>query len=87
MEYQKIINFLDNTSNQPSKFRTKSRVEINDKSRGTYNINSQNKFENTILKSSLCDIMMCICLLKELWQSQILQLLMLMQIMLIKNSV
>ena len=30
MEYQKVINFLDNTSNQPSKFRTKDRVEIND---------------------------------------------------------
>ena len=29
MEYQKIINFLDNTPNQPSKFRTKSWVETN----------------------------------------------------------
>ena len=25
-----MINFLDNTPNQPSKFRTKNRVEIND---------------------------------------------------------
>ena len=30
MEYQKIINLLDNTSNQASKFRTKNWVEIND---------------------------------------------------------
>ena len=30
MEYQKIINLLENTSNQPSKFRTKSWVEVND---------------------------------------------------------
>ena len=29
MEYQKIINLLDNTSNQPSKFRTKNWVKIN----------------------------------------------------------
>ena len=29
MEYKKILNFLSNTSNQPSKFRTKNWVEIN----------------------------------------------------------
>ena len=40
MEYQKIINLLDNTPNQPTKFRTKNWVEINDDSRGTYNTNS-----------------------------------------------
>ena len=28
MEYQKIINLLDNTSNQPSKFKTKNWIEI-----------------------------------------------------------
>ena len=56
MEYQKIANFLDdNKSNQPSKFRTKNWVEINDESRGTYNVNSQIKFKTTMLKSSLCD--------------------------------
>ena len=33
MEYQKIANFLDNVSHQPSKFRTKNFVEINDESR------------------------------------------------------
>ena len=56
MEYQKITNLLDdNKSNQPSKFRTKNWVEINDESRGTYNVNSQIKFKTTMLKSSLCD--------------------------------
>ena len=55
MEYQKIINLLDNTSNQPSKFRTKKMVEINDELRGTYNANSQIKFKTTMLKSSSCD--------------------------------
>ena len=30
-------------------------VEINDSSRGTYNVNSQIKFKTTMLKSSLCN--------------------------------
>ena len=30
MLYQKIINLLGNTPNQPTKFRTKNWVEIND---------------------------------------------------------
>ena len=46
---------LDNTSNQPSKFKTKNWVEVNDESRGTYNTNSQIKFKTTMLRSSLCD--------------------------------
>ena len=55
MEYQKIANFIDDASNQPSKFKTKNWVKINDESRGTYNVNSQIKFKTTMLKSSLCD--------------------------------
>ena len=55
MEYQKIANLIEDTSNQPSKFRTKNWVEINDESRGTYNVNSQIKFKTTMFKSSLCD--------------------------------
>ena len=42
MEYQKIINSLDNTPNEPNKFRRKNWAEINDDSRGMYNTNSQN---------------------------------------------
>ena len=55
MEYQKIINLLDNTSNQRFKFRTKNWIEINDDSRGTYNTNSQIEFKTTVLNSILCD--------------------------------
>ena len=55
MEYQKIANLLDNASNQPSKFRTKNWVEINDESRGTYSVNRQIKFKASMLRSSLCD--------------------------------
>ena len=55
MEYRKVENLIDDASNQPSKFRTKNWVEINDESRGTYDANSQMKFKTTILTSSLCD--------------------------------
>ena len=55
MEYQKTINLLGNTPNQPTKCRTKSWVEINDDSHGTYNVNSQIKFKSSMLSSSLCD--------------------------------
>ena len=44
MEYQKIINLLDNLSNQPSNSRTKNWIEINDQSRGNYNANSDIRF-------------------------------------------
>ena len=43
---------VDDASNQPSKFKTKNWVEIKDKSRRTYNIDSQIKFKTTMLKSS-----------------------------------
>ena len=55
MEYQKIANLIDGASNQPFKFRTKNWVEINDESKGTYNVNSQIKFKTIMLKSSSCD--------------------------------
>ena len=56
MEYQKIANLIDDHAlNQPSKFRTRNWVEINNESRGAYNVNSPIKFKTTMLKSSLCD--------------------------------
>ena len=54
MEYQKIANLLDKVSNQPSKFRTRNWVEINDKSRATYTGNNI-KFKTTMLRSNLSD--------------------------------
>ena len=54
MEYQKIANLLDSASNQPSKFRTRNWVEINDESSGTYTSNDI-KFKATMLRSNLCD--------------------------------
>ena len=45
MKHQKIISLLDNTPNQPSKFRTRNGVEINNDSRGTHNTISQIKLK------------------------------------------
>ena len=36
MEYQKIITLLDDTTNQPSKFRTRNSLKINDESKRKY---------------------------------------------------
>ena len=54
MEYQKIENLLNDESNEPSKFRTRNWVEINDESRGTYTSNDT-KFKLSMLRSILCD--------------------------------
>ena len=55
MEYQRIANILDRSSNKPSKFRTKNWVEINDDIRGAYSPNKYIRFKTAMLKSSLCD--------------------------------
>ena len=54
MEYQKIANLLESTSDNLSKFRTRNWVEINDESRGNY-ANSDIRFKTTMLRSNLCD--------------------------------
>ena len=46
---------LENTPNQPTKFRIKSYIKISDNSRGTYNTNGQIKFTTFRVRSSLCD--------------------------------
>ena len=50
-----MISLLDNSPNQPTKFRAKNWVEINDKSRRTYNADSQISFKTLMLRSILCD--------------------------------
>ena len=54
MEYQKISNLLESTSDSLSKFRTRNWVEVNDESRGNY-ANSDIRFKTTMLRSNLCD--------------------------------
>ena len=45
----------NNLSNQPSKFRTKNWVKINDESKELYSSNSDIKFKTTMLRSNLCN--------------------------------
>ena len=53
MEYQKIANLWESTSDNPSKFRTRNWAEINDESRGNY-ASSDIRFKTTMLRSNLC---------------------------------
>ena len=53
-----MTNLLDNTSNLPSKFRSKNLVKINDDARGAYNKDSQIKSKTSMLKSSYVTIVM-----------------------------
>ena len=55
MEYQKIVNLLNTESNQPSRFRTRNWVDINDNARGNYFYTKQIRFKTLMLRSSLCD--------------------------------
>ena len=48
MDYQKIINLLDNTQNEPSKFRVRNWLQ----SRGTYNKDNQIKFKTSMIRSN-----------------------------------
>ena len=53
-EYLKTINLFDDTTNQPSKFRIRNWVEINDKLKGRYD-NSNIRFKMSIIRSHFCD--------------------------------
>ena len=73
----KIIILLDDTTNQPSKFRARNWVEINNESRGDQNDDGKNKyntednnnnikFKTSMIRSSLCDYNDTYILVKEL---------------------
>ena len=54
MEYQKIINRLDDTTNQSSKFKIRNWVEINDQSKGKYD-NIDIRVKTSMIRSNLYD--------------------------------
>ena len=56
MDYQNIINILENTPDHPYKFIQKKWVEINGATRGTYNTNSQIKFKTTSAEYYCCRV-------------------------------
>ena len=56
METQKVINLLNDSSNDESKFATKNDMPLNSETaKNKYNQNSSIKFETESIKSSLCD--------------------------------
>ena len=87
MEYQKPVNLLDNTSNQPSKFRTKNWVEINDDVRGVFSPNKQIRFKTSMLRSSLCDYSDAYILVRGNITVLILLVELLLQIILMKSKI
>ena len=57
MEFQKITNFLDITSDNKDlpKFVTKKWIEVYDQSQGNYNVIKEIRIKTSVLKSDLCD--------------------------------
>ena len=55
MEYQKIVNVLDTTSDNVPRFITKKWIEVHDQPGKIYNTNKQIKFKTSMLQSNLCD--------------------------------
>ena len=57
MEFQKLTNFLDATSDNKDlpKFVTKKWIEVYDQSEKNYNPNKEIKIKTSILRSDLCD--------------------------------
>ena len=57
MEFQKIVNFLDTTSDDKDlpRFVTKKWIEVYDQSEGNYDVNKEIRIKTSMLRSDLCD--------------------------------
>ena len=57
MEFQKIVNFLDTTSDDKDlpRFVTKKWIEVYDQSEGNYNVNKEIRIKTSMLRYDLCD--------------------------------
>ena len=55
METQKIVNLLNNSDNENSKFATKKQYIINSEAKGNYSADEEIKFLTRSIESSLCD--------------------------------
>ena len=57
MEFQKIVSFLDTTSDDKDlpKFVTEKWIEVYDKSGGNYDVNKEIIIKTSMLRSELCD--------------------------------
>ena len=57
MEFEKILNLLDTTSDDKDlpRFVTKKWIEVYDQSEGNYNVNKEIRIKTSMLRSDLCD--------------------------------
>ena len=59
METQKIVNLLNDSTNEFSRFATRKWYIINDQTNGQYGRGNENdstiKFQTKVIKSNLCD--------------------------------
>ena len=57
MEFQKIVNFLDATSDNKGlpKFVTKKWIDVYDQSQGNYDVNKEIRIKASMLRSDLSD--------------------------------
>ena len=67
MQFQKIVNFLDITSDNKdlTKFVTKKWIEVYDQSEGNFNVNKEIRIKTSILRSNLCNYSDAYIILKE----------------------
>ena len=57
MEFQKLVNWLDTTSDEKDlpRFITKKQIEVYDESEKNYNTNKKIRIKTPMLRSDLCD--------------------------------
>ena len=53
LEYQKIINLLDTTSDNLPRFITEKWIDVPDQSGESYNINKKTRFETSMLRPDM----------------------------------
>ena len=67
MEFQKVVNFLDTTSDNKDlpRFVTKKWIEVYDPSHENYDLNKEIRIKTSMLRSDYVILVMYILLLKE----------------------
>ena len=67
MEFQKITNYLDITSDDQDlpKFATKTWIEVYDQLEEDYNVNKEIRIKTSMLRSDLCDYSDAYIVVKE----------------------
>ena len=68
MEFQKIVNFIDRTSDNKNlpKFVTRKWIENYDQSPGNYNVNKEIRIKTSMLRSDLSDFSDAYIVLKKI---------------------